>query len=57
MKNKKPESVTKLGPEQNIEKTHEGRAAIAEEGYKEKEQSARESAGWKSELRGNAWSA
>ena len=57
MKNKKSESVTKQGPEQNIEKTHEGRAAIAAEDFKEKEQPARECAGWKSELRGNTWSA
>jgi len=40
MKNKKPESVTKQGPEQNMEKTHEGRAAIATKAFKEKEQPA-----------------
>jgi len=57
MKNKKSESVTKQRLEQNIEKTHEGRAAIAAEDFKEKEQPARECAGWKSELRGNTWSA
>jgi hypothetical protein len=34
MKNKKSESVTKQGPEQNIEKTHGGRAAIAAEDFR-----------------------
>ena len=40
MKHKKPEPVTKQGLEQNILKTHEGRAVIAAEDFKEKEQQA-----------------
>ena len=40
MKHKKPEPVTKKGLEQNILKTHEGRAVIAAKAFKEKEQPA-----------------